>query len=301
MCDETGVIIDEGVIARLGEDHFYFTTTTSGAANVYRELSRLNAMWRLDCTLVNLTGSMAALNLAGPYARVVLKDLTDVDLSNAAFPYLAVRTGRVAGVAARLIRVGFVGEVGYEIHLPAQYAPTLWDLLMKAGEPYGIRPFGVEAQRVLRLEKGHLIVGQDTDGLTTPFDVGMEWAFKMDKPFFVGQRSLKAVSAQPRKQKLVGFVLAPDFRGEAPKECHLVIDEQGIAGRVTSIAFSAATGRTIGFAYVRPEQAKEGTAFSVRLSDGRMVQACVAATPFYDPKNLRQQVEDEVHDRRKAA
>ena len=94
MCDESGVLIDEGVVARLADDHFYFTTTTSGAANIYRELSRLNAIWRLDCGLVNLTGAHAAINLAGPRSREVLAQLTDLDLSAAAFPYLAMRSGR---------------------------------------------------------------------------------------------------------------------------------------------------------------------------------------------------------------
>jgi glycine cleavage system aminomethyltransferase T len=194
MCDESGVVIDDGVVARLADDHFYFTTTTSGAATIYRELSRLNTMWRLDCGIVNHTGAFAAVNLAGPKSREVLK-LTSLDLSAAAFPYLAVREGEVAGIPARLMRVGFVGEWGYEIHVPASMGGALWDALMQAGKAHGIRPFGVEAQRLLRLEKGHIIISQDTDGLTTPLEVGMDWAVKMNKPFFVGQRSLAAIAA----------------------------------------------------------------------------------------------------------
>ena len=288
MCDEAGVLVDEGVVARLAEDHFYFTTTTSGAANVYRELSRLNAIWQLDCGLINLTGASSAVNLAGPRSREVLGPLTDLDLSGAAFPYLAVRAGRVAGIAARLMRVGFVGEWGFEIHVAAEHGPALWDALMSSGERHGIGPFGVEAQRLLRLEKGHLILGQDTDGLTTPFDVGLKWAVAMDKPFFVGQRSLKAIAAQPPRQQLAPFTLAPDHAGEAPKECHLVIENGSIAGRVTSIYASPQLERTIGLAFVRPEMAQQGRRFSIRLSDGRTVTAQVAQTPFYDPKDERQ-------------
>jgi sarcosine oxidase, subunit alpha len=288
MCDEAGVLIDEGVVARLAEDHFYFTTTTGGAANVYRELSRLNAMWRLDCGLVNLTGAHCAVNLAGPRSREVLGPLTELDLSGAAFPYLAVRTGRVAGIAARLMRVGFVGEWGFEIHVAAEYGPALWEALMRSGERHGIGPFGVEAQRLLRLEKGHLILGQDTDGLTTPLEVGLDWAVAMDKPFFVGQRSLKAIAAQPRRQQLVPFTLATDFAGEAPKECHLVIEDGAIAGRVTSIYRSTSVGRHIGLAFVRPEMAQKGRTFWIRLSNGQQVPAQVAEAPFYDPKDERQ-------------
>jgi sarcosine oxidase subunit alpha len=288
MCDEAGLLMDEGVIARLAEDHYYFTTTTSGSANIYRELSRLNTMWRLDCGLVNLTGAHAAVNLAGPRCRAVLQPLADLDLSNEQVPYLACRTGHVAGIAARLMRVGFVGEWGFEIHVAAEYGPALWDALMKAGQPHGIGPFGVEAQRLLRLEKGHLILGQDTDGLTTPFDVNMDWAVAMDKPFFVGQRSLKAIAALPRRQQQVPFMLPAGFQGTAPQECHLVIEGGQIAGRVTSIAYSPTLSRHIGLAFVRPDMVAKGRRFEIRLSDGAMAAAEVCESPFYDPDNLRQ-------------
>jgi sarcosine oxidase subunit alpha len=288
MCDESGVVIDDGVVGRLADDHFYFTTTTSGAATVYRELSRLNTMWQLDCGIVNHTGAFAAINLAGPKSREVLAGFTDVDLSASAFPYLALREGVVAGIPARLMRVGFVGEWGYEIHVPANLGAALWDALMEAGSAHGICPFGVEAQRLLRLEKGHIIISQDTDGLTTPFDVGLDWALKMDKPFFVGQRSLRVIAQQPRKQQLVGFVLDPNFKGTAPQECHLVIHQGEMAGRVTSIGFSEAVGRHVGLAFVAPELAAVGNTLSIRLSDGSQVPATVARTPFYDPDNLKQ-------------
>lgn len=288
MLDESGVVIDDGVIARLGEEHFYFTTTTSGAAAIYRELSRLNTMWQLDCGLVNLTGARSALNLAGPHAREVLASLTDLDLSANVFPYLGVRQGEVAGIPALLMRVGFVGEWGYEIHVAAEAAPALWDALMEAGQPYGITPFGVEAQRLLRLEKGHLIVGQDTDGLTTPREANLGWAVKLDKPFFIGQRSLQAMAKRPPQQTIVGFMLDAGFRGIAPQECHLVIANDDIAGRVTSIAFSPALKRYIGLAYVKPELAAIGNPITIRLSDRSLVSATVSSTPFYDPDNMRQ-------------
>ncbi|GHT92263.1 aminomethyltransferase [Betaproteobacteria bacterium] len=288
MCDESGVIIDDGVVARLAEDHFYFTTTTSGAAAIYRELSRLNTMWQLDVILVNHTGAYAAVNLAGPKSRAVLARLTDLDLSGAAFPYLGVREGKVAGIPARLLRVGFVGEWGYEIHVPANYGGALWDALVAAGKPEGIRPFGVEAQRLLRLEKGHIIIGQDSDGLTTPLELGMNWAVKMEKPFFVGQRSLAIVTQKPAKQQLVGLVFPQGDNSEKPKECNLVIDNHEIAGRVTSIAYSPTLQRHIALAFVRPSQAKAGEQVNIRLTNGSLVTAEVAQTPFYDAENLRQ-------------
>lgn len=289
LCDEAGVVVDDGVVARLGPEHFYFTTTTSGAASVYRELLRLNAQWRLECGIVNLTGAMAAVNLTGPRARETLAPLVDTDLSSAAFPYLGVRKAQVAGIPARIMRVGFVGEWGYEIHVPADQGPALWDALMAAGASKGIRPFGVEAQRLLRLEKGHIIIGQDTDGLTSPFDAGLGWAVKMDKPFFIGQRSLSILAKKAPKQILAGFMLEEGFHGPPPEEGHLVIHWGEIAGRVTSIAWSAALGRHVGLAFLRPELAAEGCRFSIRRSDRTEISALVCPTPFYDPANSRQQ------------
>ena len=120
MLDESGVVIDDGVVARLSEQQFYFTTTTTGSATVYRELTRLNTMWGMQVGIVNVTGAQSAMNLAGPRSRAALAKLTAMDLSSAAFPYLAVRAGEVAGVPVRVLRVGFVGELGYEIHTAAR-------------------------------------------------------------------------------------------------------------------------------------------------------------------------------------
>jgi sarcosine oxidase subunit alpha len=286
MLDEAGVIIDDGVIARLGTEAFYFTTTTGGSATVFRELLRFNALWGLDCALVNVTGHRAAFNFAGPQCRDILQSLTDADLSEGAFPFLGVRGAKVAGVAARLMRVGFVGELGYEIHVPASGAIAVWRALCKAGLPRGLRTFGVEAQRVLRLEKGHLIVGQDTDGLTDPFEANARWAVNLNKPFFVGQRSLKILAKRGPRQKLVGIEFLDSKR--LPKESHLVIDKGEIAGRVTSVVHSRTLNKGIGLAMLAPHLAEAGGEIRIRADHGEMLAARIAATPFYDPQNLRQ-------------
>jgi sarcosine oxidase subunit alpha len=286
MLDESGVIVDDGVIARLGEELFYFTTTTGGSAAVFRELLRLNALWGLDCALVNVTGHRAAFNFAGPLSRGILQKLTDIDLRDEAFPFLAVRSGRVAGADARLMRVGFVGELGYEIHIAASRGPDVWQALSTAGAPHGLRPFGVEAQRVLRLEKGHFIVGQDTDGLTDPLEANAMWAVAKDKPFFIGQRSLRILQARGPRQKLVGIELAES--APLPKECHLIIDQGAIAGRVTSVTHSQALNKSIGLAMLSPDLAQVGRNIQIRVDNGGLLAARVAAAPFYDPKNLRQ-------------
>ena len=172
--------------------------------------------------------------------------------------------------------------------MPAENAARVWDALMTAGAQFGIRPFGVEAQRLLRLEKGHVIIGQDTDGLTTPIQASMEWAVKMDKPFFVGQRSLRIVEKRPLKQKLVGFALDPSCAGPAPKESHLIIRDGQIAGRVTSVAHSPALGHVVGLAMIAPQMAPEGTRFTIRVDRNQTVDARVVSIPFYDAAGERQ-------------
>ncbi len=290
MCDQAGVIVDDGVAARLHERHFYVTATTSGVDAAYRQMLWWNAQWRLDVDIANVTAAFCGINIAGPRSRAVLAKLCpDLDLSAAAFPYMAVRTGTVAGVPARLLRVGFVGELGYEIHAPASMGEALWQALVAAGAEFGIAPFGVEAQRVMRLEKGHVIVGQDTDGLTTPHEAAMGWAVAMQKPFFVGQRSLAIQLAKGPARQLVGFVLA-DPAAPCPNECQLVIRDGAIVGRVTSAVRSPTLERVIGLAYVAPEQAAPGQRFRIKVEGGRLIEALVVKLPFYDPEQRRQEL-----------
>lgn len=290
LCDESGVMVDDGLVARLSDDRFYVTSTTTGADAVYREMQRNAILWRMKVVLISQTGSYAAVNVAGPASRDVLAALTDVPLDASSFPYLGVREGRIAGVPARLMRVGFVGELGFEVHVPAQYGADLWEQVRGAGAAWGLRPFGVEAQRVLRLEKGHVIIGQDTDGLTNPFEAGMEWALRMDKPFFIGQRSLKIVRSRPVARTLVGFVLPQGHTGPVPKECHLVIRQGMISGRVTSVAYSPSRKCVVGMAYVESGQSAPGNRFTVRVDGGQEIVAEIVRMPFYDPEGQRQQL-----------
>jgi sarcosine oxidase subunit alpha len=290
MTDQTGAIMDDGVACRFHDEHFYVTATTGGVDGVYRLMLFWNAQWRLDVDVANVTAAYAGVNVAGPRSREVLQQLChDVDLSPEAFPYLGVRMGTVAGVSCRLLRVGFVGELGYEIHLPAHCGEHVWDALMEAGMPLGIRPFGVEAQRVLRLEKGHIIIGQDTDGLTHPYEADMPWAVAKSKPFYLGGRSVEIQAAKGLTRKLVGFAIE-DAAAPVPEECHLVIRGADIVGRVTSAVRSPSLGKIVGLAYVAPDQAEPGKSFDIRVDGGRMIQGKVVPIPFYDPENKRQEM-----------
>ncbi|MGE8326915.1 2Fe-2S iron-sulfur cluster-binding protein [Pseudomonas urmiensis] len=289
MTNEHGVVIDDGVCARLAEQHFYVTATTSGVDRIYQQMLKWNAQWRLDVDITNVTAALAAVNLAGPLSRQVLAKVCDeVDLSAEAFPYLGARLGAVAGIPARILRVGFVGELGYEVHVPARHAERLWDALMQAGAGLGIRPFGVETQRLLRLEKGHVIISQDTDGMTHPAEIDMQWAIGRKKPFFVGKRSIEILEAQPLKRKLVGFSLPKD--SPQPLEGHLVLDGPDISGNVTSCEYSQTLGQIIGLAYAGAHQATPGMHIPIRVEGGVMVNAKVVQLPFHDPDNLRQEL-----------
>lgn len=290
MTDDTGSIVDDGVSARLADDHYYVTATTGGVDNVFRRMLWWNAQWRLDVDVINVTAAYAGINIAGPQARQVLEKLdSDIDFSAEAFPYLEVRSGHIAGVPVWAMRVGFVGELGYELHCPASQGEALWQHLAEAGREFGIRPFGVEAQRILRLEKGHIIVGQDTDNLTHPSEAAMGWAIARKKPFFIGRPAINVREAHTKTRSLVGFQLPANTK-RLPEESHLVIEDDRIRGRVTSIGRSPTLGRPIGMAFVAPHQAEPGTRFSIKIGRGQYVDAEVVEPPFYDAAGERQKM-----------
>ncbi len=288
LCNEAGVVIDDGVACRLSKQHYYVTATTGGVDRVYQSMLKWNAQWRLDVDVANVTAAWCGINIAGPKSRdVITRVCRDVDFSADAFPYMGIREGTVAGIPARLIRVGFVGELGYEIHVPQHYGEALLDAMMEAGRPEGIQPFGIEAQRLLRLEKGHIIIGQDTDAMTTPDEVNMGWALGKNKPFFIGQRTLQELSQQVSIRRLVGFVV-DDLKAPIPREAHLVMTGEHMSGRVTSCYFSPTLGKPIGLAYVTPEEAEPDTAITIKSTGGVLVTATIVTLPFYDPDNARQ-------------
>ena len=287
MTDEIGVITDDGIAARFQDDHFYVSTTTGGSDTVYRNMLLWNARWCLDVGITNVTSAYSAISIAGPLSREVLQKIPqDMDLSAKAFPYLQAGCGKLADVPVRLLRVGFVGELGWEIHVPSSQAEFLWDVLLEVGKEFACKPVGVEAQRLLRLEKGHIIVGQDTDGLTVPDEAAMSWAIARKKPFHIGKRSCEIFASKKQTRSLVGFILPA--RSKMPEESNLTLLGDDIAGRITSVAYSPALRKIIGLAYVRPEQGDIGSHFEIKLSDGKRISAEVVEPPFYDPENTRQ-------------
>lgn len=282
LLDEAGVMLDDGLAVRVEAEKFYVSTNSSNAATVYREMQRNVQAWGLKVTLVNLTGAIAAMTVAGPKSREILSSLTNADLSEASLPDGNMIEAEIAGVNAKVMRVSFVADLAFEIHVPYKAGLHVWKQIMAAGQAHGIRPFGTDAQRLLRLEMGHHLISHDTDGLTNPFEAHSEALLKMDKPFFIGQRSLKIIAKKTLNKKLVNFVLEKGFAREMPNECNLVIDSgNNIKGRVTSIAYSRYLDRVIGFAFVAPEQGSVGSTFSIRTDSGAMVEATVVEAPFF--------------------
>jgi len=289
MVNEHGVMSDDGIAARLADDYFYLSATTSGVDRVFRDMKKWNAQWQLDVDIANVTTAFAKINVAGPDARKVLENLTgDIDLSAEAFPYLAYREGHVIGVPARVLRVGFVGELSFEVHVPARFGEALWDALVDAGKPFNLKPFGVSSQRILRLEKGHFLISQDTDGMTHPGEIDMTWALKVNKPFFVGNRSVDIVLAQQQKRKLVAFTLPTST--SKPEEGNLVLKGDAISGNVTSCDYSPTLDSTIGLAYADIDQSRVGQTIPIRVDGGEVVNATIVQRPFYDASEQRQEL-----------
>jgi sarcosine oxidase subunit alpha len=286
VCGDDGSIVDDGTVARLSEREYYVTTTSSGAGGMEQWFTWWNAVWKMDCEIVNVTSSIAAFNLAGPNARAALAPLTDADLSNEAFPYLGAGQARIAGVPCLILRIGFVGELGYEIHLPAAAGEHLWEKLMEAGEQHRVKPFGLEPQRVLRLEKMHIIVGQDTNAESNPLEAGMPWIVKLDKESdWIGRYAIEWYKRRGDRFTLVGWEAQ---NGKVPIEGTQVVGADGQpAGRITSSRFSRRLGKAIGIAWVPVAQSQDGTAIRISDPSGATIPATVTHQAFYDPDGER--------------
>ena len=291
MCNDTGNVIDDGVITRLGDDDYYFTTTSSRAGITiewFRYHSRYDG-W--DFKLVNLTDALGSINVAGPNARSVVQKITSEDLSNESFPYMGYRELVIGNsVRARCLRLGFVGELSYELHVPASYCQYVWDLLWEAGQEFAIRPFGMEAQNCLRAEKGHVIVGTESEQRVTLTDIGMGflWARLDTASKKVGAPALHACVNQKGRMKLVGFKVG-DTRVK-PQDGDIIVDGEKIVGFVCTTRFSETLGWQYGMALVNDQHAVEGNEINLYQDLGKASDhytAKVIPPHFYDPEGKR--------------
>jgi sarcosine oxidase subunit alpha len=290
MCAEDGVVLDDGVTGHLGPDHYLMSTTSSGAGTVWEWaenwLQTEHPDWKVH--VVPVTTGYASINVAGPKSRELMSRLVDgVDLSAEAFPYMTVRQGRIAGVGDCFMwRIGFTGELSYEIHVPAAYGLHVWEALFEKGTDLGLDAFGVEAQRIMRLEKGHFIVGQDTDGLSQAYAADLGWLVKLDKDDFAGKPELVWQSQRNEYQRLVG--LQPLDPQIVPEEASQIVDVRSIVGRITSSRYSPTLNRSICLGFVLPHLAVADTIVTVHLPSGQDVPARVMPHhAHFDPDGVR--------------
>ena len=288
MCSEDGMVFDDGVTTRLGENHYLMSTTSGNAARVLAWLEEwLQTEWpELDVYCCSVTEQYATASISGPLARALLGEVcTDIDLDNANFPFMSVRTGTVAGLPARVSRISFTGELGYEIAVAAGYGQALWDALMLAGDQYGITPYGTEAMHLLRAEKGFIIAGQDTDGTMTPIDLDMDWIVAKHKDF-IGRRSLsRADTLREDRKQLVGLLTVnPDV--VLPEGAQIVAQAlprppMQMQGHVTSSYWSPTLGRSIALAVLTGGRNRHGESVELPL-EGGVVMAKVTSPVFFD-------------------
>ena len=282
------------MIGRLAHDRFHVTTTTGGAARVLTMMEDyLQTEWPdLKVWLTSTTEQWSVIALQGPNARRLIEPFVEgIDLSEGAFPHMAVATGKIFGVPTRLFRVSFTGELGFEINVPARYGRAVWEKLFEAGQRFGITPYGTETMHVLRAEKGYIIVGQDTDGTLTPDDAGLSWAVGKTKPDFVGKRSLSRpdMLAKDRKQ-LVGLLTA-DPKTVLEEGAQIVLDPNqpvpmDMVGHVTSSYWSAELGRSIALAVIQGGRSLQGQTVHVPMPD-KVHSATITGMVFIDPENKR--------------
>ncbi|MEA2537251.1 MAG: sarcosine oxidase, subunit alpha [Chloroflexota bacterium] len=295
MCRADGMVFDDGVTSRLAEDRFHMTTTTGNAAAVLDWLEEwLQTEWpELHVRATSVTEQWATVAVVGPRSRDVLHTLApDLALEPEAFPFMTWRDAVVAGIAGRIFRISFSGELAYEINVPSWSGLALWEAVMTAGAAYGIVPYGTEAMHVLRAEKGYPIVGQETDGTVAPQDLGMGWIVSKTKPF-IGSRSHRRPDALRSDRRQLVAVLPSDPDELLPEGAQLVAADARLdappvpmLGHVTSSYRSAALGRTFALAMVRAGRERIGETVVAPLVD-RTVTATIIEPVLYDPDNLR--------------
>ncbi len=294
MLDENGTVFDDGIVTRLAHDHF-LVGTTSGHAGAIAEILKewLQCEWTsLRVLTEDVTTCWAVANLAGPEARTLLQSLeSDIDFSAQAFPHMHHRAGHILGIRARVARVSFSGELSYEIAVPWNNAATLWTKLVEAGAPFGIAPFGIEALMTMRIEKGFLHVGSDTDGMTQPQDVGMAGIVAKKASDFIGRRStMRPDALREDRRQLVGLEIVDGKATPLTAGAHVVThgEEQAIGsdGWVTSSAWSPTLATPVALALVRRGTTRMGEA--VRINDlGSWREARIVAPCRYDPQGVR--------------
>ncbi len=290
MMNELGFLTDDGVTVRLAEDHFLMHTTSGGADRIAAWLEEwLQTEWTHYRVFVTpITEQWSQFAIAGPKARDVLKKLEpSFDMSHEALPHMSFVEGKLGPYPVRLFRISFSGELSYEVATPSNYGLGLWKEILAAGAEFGLEPYGTEALHVLRAEKGYIVVGDETDGTTTPIDVGLDGLVSKKKADFIGKRSLEQSYLKgPNRKQLVGL-LTEDPNEVLPDGAYAVRQVKDrppmeMIGQVTSSYKSPTLGRSIAMALIENGRSKMGETISFPLPGGKTVRALITDTVFYD-------------------
>ena len=274
LLDERGYVLDDGTICRDGERRFFLTFSTAGATTAEMWMRDWAETWGSDVRILDRTAALSAINVTGPLAHELLSRVTTGALPS----YLHTSDVSVVGIACRAIRLGFTGEVSFELHHSASRSAELWSVLLDHGADLGIAPHGLDTLLTLRLEKGHVIVGMDTELDSTPRRLGMGWNVDRSKPFFVGQDALELVDALPLDRRLVGF----EIDGDPPPDGAVLKLDGTVVGHLTSARWSPAGLRTVALGWLRLVDGALPP--SVRCDDR---EARRVPVPFYDREGLR--------------
>ncbi len=293
MLNEDGMVYDDGVTTRLGENHYIMTTTTGGAANVLNKLEDyLQTEWpELDVYLTTITDHFSTISICGPNSKkIVNKMIPDLDLSDQNFPHMSFKNSSINGVRCRVMRISFTGEHSYEINIQSNYAKNVWEMAMEAGKEYNITPYGTETMHLLRAEKGFIITGQDTDGTLTPVDLQMDWIVSKKKYDFIGKRSLyRSDTIREDRKQLVGLIT--DDPNEVLEEGAQIVEDLNkkpieMLGHVTSSYFSPNLNKSIALAVVVSGKNLRGKKLFVPMED-KNINVTITDTVFYDKENKR--------------
>jgi len=293
MLNEDGMVYDDGVTTRLGENHYIMTTTTGGAANVLSKLEDyLQTEWpELDVYLTSVTDHYATVSICGPNSKKILsKVIPDIDLSDKEFPHMSFKNALIDNIKCRVMRISFTGEHSYEINIQSSYGKSVWEKCFEAGKEFNITPYGTETMHLLRAEKGFIIAGQDTDGTMTPVDLQMDWIISKKKYDFIGKRSLyRSDTIREDRKQLVGLVT--DDPKEVLEEGAQIVSETNkqpieMLGHVTSSYFSPNLNKSIALAILKNGKKLKGQKMFVPMKN-KTINVTITDTVFLDKENKR--------------
>jgi len=282
LLTKRGGVRAEFTLTRIGPERFYLISAGALETHDFDALERLLPV-DMSVRIDKVTTQRGVLVLAGPRSREVLAKVADIDVSNEAFPWLTARRLSIRAAGLLAMRVNFVGELGYELHHPIETQNSIFDALMAAGAPFGIKPFGIRAMDSLRLEKSYKLVGRELSIEYAALESDLERFVDFDKGPFLGRDALVAWRGKGFENKLVTLevqgVTDADARGSEP-----VTKNGAMIGRTTSGGYGWRTGKSLALAMVKPEFAAPGTEVEVRVL-GQELRAVVIADSPYDPAN----------------